>query len=159
MRRAFRVCIYLAARLYLPSTFYSFTLVQLGISPGGNLMFERAPFKLTAEMVQILGGSGGMDSAGFRAFEDLTSLAFLAARRHMQDIVALVAGMADSALPSFLFPDTLTSLQARFLPDATDAEAAAHMIRLVREAATSWRTVLYDGVQRVQQGVHSEAWL
>ena len=29
----------------------------LGITPGGNIGFENAPFKLTAEMVEVLGGS------------------------------------------------------------------------------------------------------
>jgi hypothetical protein len=41
----------------------------LGISPGGNLGFETAAFKLTKEMVDILGGS--TDSKPFKFFTEL----------------------------------------------------------------------------------------
>jgi hypothetical protein len=72
----------------------------LGSSPGGNLGFEGAPFKLTKEWVQLLDGPR---SATFRRFRSLCVKAFLAARAHYHQITLLVemalAGSAD--LPCF----------------------------------------------------------
>lgn len=107
-------------------------------------------------MVAVLGGVG---SSAWRYFVDLTCRAYLVARVHADELEALVAGTADSALPAFAFPDTLRTLRARLTPHLSDAEACAHMRRLVADAAGSVRTVLYDGVQRLQQGIHSQAWL
>jgi phosphatidylinositol kinase/protein kinase (PI-3 family) len=107
-------------------------------------------------MVAVLGGVG---SCAWRHFVELTCRAFLVARAYADELEALVCGMADSALPAFAFPDTLRALRARLVPHLTDAEASAHMRRLIADAAGSVRTVLYDGVQRLQQGIHSQAWL
>ena len=35
---------------------------MLGISPGGNLGFETANFKLTRDMIEIMGGSEDTDA-------------------------------------------------------------------------------------------------
>lgn len=47
-------------------------------SPGGNMQFERAPFKLTTEYIDLLGGPR---SRMFRRFRALCIRAFLAARK------------------------------------------------------------------------------
>jgi phosphatidylinositol 4-kinase B len=47
-------------------------------SPGKNLNFEAAPFKLTSEFVQLMGGSR---SSSFRRFRRLTARAFLELRK------------------------------------------------------------------------------
>ena len=46
----------------------------LGISPGGNLGFETASFKLTKEMIQIMGGNNKAE--GFVEFAELVSATF-----------------------------------------------------------------------------------
>lgn len=125
----------------------------LTINPPHSL---QAAFKLTSEMIEVM---GGLTSAYFAQFCDLCCKAFLAARDKMDDITAVVAGWADSQLPAFLFADTLQQLRGRFRPDLTDSQASQFMHQLVLDAAHSMRTVLYDGVQRMQQGIHSEAWL
>lgn len=48
------------------------------ISPGGNIGFEVAPFKLSTEMILIMGGRP--DAEPFKWFMDLTVKAFLAVR-------------------------------------------------------------------------------
>lgn len=92
------------------------------------------------------------DSEPFQEFLRLCIRAFLAVRQHTEDIVALVraaavtcaaapdrgarrlqvASMADSGLPCYMFADTISKLRARFLPGATDAEAALFMKSKVR---------------------------
>ena len=80
-------------------------LIAVGITPGNNLGFEAAPFKMTQEMLDVMGG--GVESEHFAAFQELTARAFLIARENSGAIHALVAGMADSGLPCFFFPETL----------------------------------------------------
>ena len=123
----------------------------LGISPGGNLGFETAAFKLTQEMIDVLGGS--VDTEAFMAFTELSCRAFLLARDHADALGALVAGMADSNLPCFFFADTLPRLRSRFRPDESDLRATRFWRGEVLAAAKSVTTTLYDGIQSLQQGI------
>ena len=50
----------------------------LEISPGANMRFESAAFKLSHEMTQLLDPSGQRDSSQFHMFEELCIRGFLA---------------------------------------------------------------------------------
>lgn len=50
----------------------------LEISPGANMRFESAAFKLSHEMTQLLDPSGQRDSHQFHLFEELCIRGFLA---------------------------------------------------------------------------------
>ena len=50
----------------------------LEISPGGNMRFESAAFKLSHEMTQLLDPGGGRASPTFRRFQELCIRGFLA---------------------------------------------------------------------------------
>lgn len=128
----------------------------LGISPGGNLGFETAAFKLTQEMVNIMGGS--VESEDFLYFSELVVRGFLLARDNIEAVHSLVACMADSGLPCYLFPDTLQKLWDRFVPVDGDVRAARFMRTECLQAANRMTTILYDGIQKLQQNIHSEAW-
>ena len=52
----------------------------LEISPGANMRFESAAFKLSHEMTQLLDPSGQRDSSQFHMFEELCVRGFLAVR-------------------------------------------------------------------------------
>ena len=52
----------------------------LEISPGGNMRFESAAFKLSHEMTQLLDPGGGRASAPFCRFQELCIRGFLAVR-------------------------------------------------------------------------------
>ena len=123
----------------------------LGISPGGNLGFETAAFKLTQEMVDVMGGS--IDSECFQVFSELSCRAFLLARDKIDELNSLVVGMADSALPCFLFPDTLLNLRSRFKPEDSDIKACKFWKAETIASAKSVTTTLYDGIQKLQQGI------
>jgi len=128
----------------------------LGISPGGNLGFETAAFKLTQEMVDVMGGT--VESEAFQVFAELSCRAFMLARDNAEALHALVAGMADSALPCFHFADTLPRLWARFRPEEGDLRACAFWRAEILASARSVTTTLYDGIQKLQNGIHSERW-
>lgn len=59
---------------------------MLGISPGG-VGFEAAPFKLTQEYIDIL---GGIDSAKFDEFKQLMRQGFKDVRKHAERIIMIV---------------------------------------------------------------------
>ena len=123
----------------------------LGISPGGNLGFETAAFKLTQEMVDVLGGS--VESEAFQSFAELTCRSFLLARDHADALHAVVAGMADSGLPCFHFADTMPRLWARFRAEDGDLEACRFWRAETVAAARSVTTTLYDGIQYAQNKI------
>ena len=51
----------------------------LSNAPGKGLRFEKAPFKLTKDFVDVL---GGMNSKGFRRYRDLMADGFAALQEH-----------------------------------------------------------------------------
>ena len=63
------------------------------IAPGG-ITFERAPFKLTSEMIAVMGGS--QESQPYHWFEELCVKAFLACRPYADKLAACVNVMSAS---------------------------------------------------------------
>ncbi len=53
------------------------------ISPGGDLKFERSPFKLTQEMVDIMGGD--VTSEQFAWLMELATKCFLVLRENKEE--------------------------------------------------------------------------
>eukprot|EP00455_Lapot_gusevi_P056669 TRINITY_DN9477_c0_g1_i5.p1 TRINITY_DN9477_c0_g1~~TRINITY_DN9477_c0_g1_i5.p1 ORF type:complete len:494 (-),score=133.45 TRINITY_DN9477_c0_g1_i5:107-1588(-) len=121
------------------------------ISPANDMRFESANFKMTAEMVQLMGAS--RDSELYRWFLSLCVRGFLAARAHVDDIMALATLLADSGLPCYK-PLTLQRLRARFMPERDEKSAATEMINIVRDADDHLTTKIYDVIQWQQQGIY-----
>jgi phosphatidylinositol 4-kinase len=127
----------------------------LGISPGGNLGFETAAFKITPQMINVLGGSA--DAEPYLRFLEMSARAFMQARQQRALLEALVCTTADSGLPCFHFGHTLREFRARLRPEVDADGAVAHWRSRVRDARSTSTTALYDGIQRMQNGIHSEA--
>lgn len=150
------------------------------IAPGG-VRFERAPFKLTSEMVAVMGGqnahsgSGGSSSTGggggggggggislgsssptnsqsYRWFESLVAKAFLASRPYATKLSHIVTLMLDSGLPCFK-PDTLKNFRDRFVLEKTEREAADYMRDLVKKSYMSMSTKGYDQFQLLTNNI------
>lgn len=120
------------------------------IVPGG-VKFEAVPFKLTKEMVRVMGGS--QDTQAYHDFEELCIKAYLAARPHMNAILECVSPMLDSGLPCFKGSKTVRNLQNRFQPLKTDHEAAMFMKALIKKSYESLFTKGYDEFQRLTNGI------
>lgn len=75
------------------------------------MRFESANFKLTKEMIQIMGGSA--DSEPFKYYMDLTIRAYLAVRKYYEHMFNLVRLMLDSGLKCFR-KDSLKLFTERF---------------------------------------------
>ncbi|KAH7326609.1 hypothetical protein B0I35DRAFT_347383 [Stachybotrys elegans] len=119
------------------------------IAPGG-IKFERAPFKLTHEMVAVMGGS--TDHQSFKWFEELCIKAFLASRQHCEKLSQIVLLMMDSGLPCFK-PESVKHFKERFVLDKSDREAADFMKDLIRKSYASYSTGIYDQFQLLTNGI------
>lgn len=124
------------------------------IAPGG-IKFERAPFKLTAEMIAVMSGKNSpapYQTQAYRWFEELTIKAFLAARQHCEHLVHIVEVMLDSGLPCFK-PETIKNFRDRFVLERTEREAAEYMRGLVEKSRGSYSTGTYDRFQLITNGI------
>lgn len=129
----------------------------LGISPGGNLGFETAPFKFTKEMIDLL---GGMRSEGMLEFTALVcrSLLAMSTTDGGRALEVAINGMADSGLEAFHFSWTLQAVRQRLRWGDAPTAIASFMADRVQDAAAARATVMYDGIQKMQNNIHSEAW-
>lgn len=119
------------------------------IAPGG-IKFERAPFKLTGEMVAVMGGS--TDHQSFKWFEELCVKAFLASRQHADKLSHIVLLMMDSGLPCFK-PESVRHFRERFVLDRSEREAADFMKDLIKKSFSSYSTGIYDQFQLLTNGI------
>jgi len=123
-------------------------------SPGKNTGFEGAPFKLTREFVDVMGGP---DSRLFRIFRMLCYRTFIALRRHCMEIILLVEMLkkGNENLPCFRGrpDDAIKELRDRFRLDLNDRACLEYVNALVDESLENWRTNWYDRYQRYCVGV------
>ncbi|CAM9117273.1 unnamed protein product [Chrysoparadoxa australica] len=127
----------------------------LGLSPGGNFGFESAPFKLTTEMVEVMGGAR---SFLFQRFRNLCVKAFLEVRRNREKIILLVEMMAEGNpdLPCFAHSPpgaVVEELRGRFLPGRNVGECIEFVNKMIDESMDNWRTLWYDKYQRLMVGI------
>ncbi|TKA76428.1 hypothetical protein B0A55_05193 [Friedmanniomyces simplex] len=126
---------------------------MLSNSPG-NMGFEAAPFKLTLEYVELL---GGIDSAAFGKFKEMMKEAFQALRREAERIVTLVELMGrESRMPCYGggLPSVVAALRARFVLEKSKEEAREWVEDLVGKSVGSYYTRLYDTFQYRTQGIY-----
>ena len=121
-------------------------------SPGGGINFEKAPFKLTHEYVELM---GGWDSDMGQYFRILILQGFVAARKYMERIVALIRiTMPDSKLPCLVDGEVvILALEERFQMSLTEERLTAHVNSLIKESFSSMRTAIYDKYQYYSNGI------
>ena len=125
---------------------------MLSISPGSNLGFERSPFKLNKEFVEVMGGANG---ESFSFFKQLMLKGFLAARKHMDLIVLLIEILQTGCqLPCFSGGSAyVRSLKERFHIGLTEGNLTTLVETMVDQSITSWTTKLYDSYQYYSSGI------
>lgn len=123
-------------------------------SPGKNVGFESAPFKLTRDFVELLGGP---QSRLFRSFRELCIKTFITLRRHCMEIILLVEMLktGNEDLPCFRGrPDeAIRQLRDRFRLDLNDRACREYVNSLVDNSIENWTTDWYDRYQRYFVGV------
>ncbi|KAJ8115576.1 hypothetical protein ONZ43_g4638 [Nemania bipapillata] len=127
---------------------------MLSNSPG-SVGFEAAPFKLTQEYVDVLGGVGSQD---FEDYKTLCKQAFQALRRSADNIIDLVSMMGrDSKMPCYSagITQTTAALRQRFQLHLSADEAESFVeTDLIAKSLGSYYTRLYDTFQYRTQGIY-----
>lgn len=126
-----------------------------GTAPGGSFSLEMStPFKLTEEMLDVM---GGLQSPLFSEFITLFCCGFLALQSHYNTFVTIVAIMGrDSTFPCFQgcdVSDVVSRLRERFCPDLNKEETVAFALDLIKQATSSYGTRQYDLFQYMSQGI------
>ncbi|KHN74836.1 Phosphatidylinositol 4-kinase beta [Toxocara canis] len=123
----------------------------LSISPR-NLGFETSPFKLTQEIVDVMGGVG---SDMFKYYKILLLKGLIAARKHHDRIVNIVEIMiAGSQLPCFRGgASTVRSLKERFHMSCTEPQLQLLVDTMVENSLDAITTRLYDNFQYYTNGI------
>eukprot|EP01083_Nonionella_stella_P095459 268039_1 len=122
-------------------------------SPGGNIGFESAPFKLTEEFIEVMGGEE--NSEMFDYFKILLIRGFLEARKHVRKFVLMSRIMLEGApMPCFLGGKTVIDLlQDRFATKLKNEKCVEHVYNLIEESSCNWRSVQYDKFQRITNNI------
>jgi len=112
--------------------------------------FETAPFKITNDVIQLL---GGIEGEGFKRFREKMAEGFQAIHQDNEKIIVLVQmlGQSQQDLPCFkkgVVP-TIKELKQRLTPlgpyiKLNKTQCAYQMNVLINEATASWSTAIYD---------------
>ncbi|GIQ83320.1 phosphatidylinositol Kinase [Kipferlia bialata] len=120
------------------------------IAPGGDLSIEVAPFKMTQEMVDILGTSP--DSPGFSEFRVLTVRAFLVLRRCPGPFLSAIQAVLSNGMPCFK-PGSIGRVQKRMGLDIGNAAAVQFIHLKIAQSANRFLTNVYDVFQGLQNKI------
>ena len=128
----------------------------LGISPGGNLNFENAPFKLTKDYINLM---GGVDSSIFCYFKSLFLRGLFVARKNVDIIANLIEGMGIGVpMPCFNgrnLKEIINSFKDRCFFKYSEVEIVPLVNNLFDKAVNSWRTTQYDYFQKLTNDIQS----
>jgi hypothetical protein len=118
----------------------------------GSMNFEQAPFKLTSELIDVM---GGQRSRYFIRFKKLMAQGFLALRQHKFKILQLVEIMMQTTpLPCFANGESvMDALIERFVPEYSKSQSKQHVLNLIERSCDNWRTVWYDKYSKYCLGI------
>jgi len=108
----------------------------------GSMGFEAAPFKLTMEYIDVL---GGVESATYKLFTTLMKDAFKALRREAERIITLVELMGmSSKMPCYAggVSNVVSTLRSRFVLEKSERDVDGFVDELIAKSAGSYYTRL-----------------
>ena len=129
---------------------------MLSNAPGKGLKFEKAPFKLTNDLVEVF---GGINNKNFDEFRKLLWKGFISLVKHSERILILVEMMFcghGNNLPCFeRGQDCINELKKRFFPkdNMKIRDYMKHVDYLISLSLDNWRTKWYDKFQYYVQGI------
>lgn len=126
----------------------------MGMAPGNDFSMERAPFKLTKEYVEVM---GGFDSDCYKEYERLVVEGFKEARRNSQIALGLVEIMMyKSRYPCFTGKHgngvSLKKFEKRLMLDVPDSQIEKRAKALITRSYDHWGTNFYDKFQKWSNG-------
>jgi hypothetical protein len=126
-----------------------------GVAPGGSFSLEMStPFKLTEEMLEVM---GGLKSPLFSEFVTLFCCGFLALQSYCDTFLTIVEIMSkNSTFNCFVGrepAEVVSKLRERFVPDLNKEATVAFALDLIKLATSSYGTKQYDYFQYLSQGI------
>ena len=125
----------------------------LGISPG-NLNFESAPFKLTKEYVEIMGGE---NSNEFKYFKKLICDGMIECKNHVEILCKIIEIMSHgSTMPCFDKKDVkkiIDCFRERFYEKKNDEEIKKIVDEMIYKSNDNFWTNKYDLFQQVTNNI------
>lgn len=127
----------------------------LGMAPGHEFSMERAPFKLTKEYMEVL---GGVRSECYKEFERLFVEGFAECRKNSQIALGLVEIMMyKSNYPCFSGwrygkGRALALMEKRLMLRVPEKRVQRKALRLIRSSQRHFGTYLYDYFQKATNG-------
>jgi len=112
------------------------------------LFSERAPFKLSAEFWEVIGGW-----KNFKRFCEMFEAAYAVAASHSDEICSLVeAAIMNVSRNTDLARSLAASVRGRLQMMNDPIQQKRHIMNIVNDAITSWGTSTYDWLQRSMNG-------
>lgn len=123
-----------------------------GLAPGKQFSMEKAPWKMTDEMLEVMGGTTTQLA---KDYLKLCTQAFIAVRKHAKVLLVLVDIMAyRSNFPSFRYnKNALNDFESRLLLDVPDSQLEAEVEKLFLSCIGNLGTNLYDQFQLLTNGI------
>jgi phosphatidylinositol 4-kinase B len=126
-----------------------------GIAPGGSFSLEMStPFKLTEEMLDVM---GGLRSPLFCEFVTLFCCGFLALQAHCDTFLTIIEITSRrSTFKCFEGRDTeeiVQKMRERLCPELSKEDTVSFALDLIKQATTSYGTRQYDLYQYLSQGI------
>lgn len=130
--------------------------IDYGYLLANTIAFEKAPFKLTPEFIEIM---GGYNSPCYKQYSRLCVKAFLAARRHYKEVIALIQmtaeGKGKKVIPCLYDgPKVISDFTERLKLDLDEDQCQEFVLNLIEEARGSWRTIVYNAYQLILNNIH-----
>nr|XP_027202893.1 phosphatidylinositol 4-kinase beta 1-like [Dermatophagoides pteronyssinus] len=121
-------------------------------SSPGFVNFETAPFKLTSEILDVM---GGVNSAGFDLFKELIFKGFVEMRKNAQHLLLMVKMMLGlEKLSCFNHsPATVIKLMEKRLFLNQTTECLSNIDLLIKNSILNWRSSQYDNYQWFTNGI------
>ncbi|KAL3939314.1 MAG: hypothetical protein SGBAC_005936 [Bacillariaceae sp.] len=127
----------------------------MGMAPGHEFSMERAPFKLTKDYVEVL---GGLKDPCYKEFERLFVEGFKAARANSQIAIGLIEIMMyQSNYPCFSGSrygggKSLRRFEKRLMLNVAEKQIEKKALGLIRTSYDHWGTNAYDKFQKWSNG-------
>jgi len=130
--------------------------IDYGFLLSRTVPFEKAPFKLSPELIEVM---GGIESPVFKQYSRLCLKAYMAARKHYEKITILIKmtmeGKGKKVLPCIADGEkVIKDLEDRFHLDWGDQKCKEFIEDLISDARGSWRTIVYNAYQLILNNIH-----
>ena len=129
---------------------------MLSNAPGKGIKFEKAPFKITDEMLELI---GGINSDNFKEYKKRLFKGYFAIYDHYEKIQKLAEFMfigQGKYFPCFVEKEiALTNLKERLRPrdNMSKQQKMQYIVDLLSRSIDNWTTTYYDKFQYYIQGI------